>query len=133
MNTAEEMNKEEKGDVESETYPESDTVPKEISEMHQKKGDEELIPIDGGHYECSGQVILDDGTRLPARFEIHTDTLDLIAQDSIECQIRGKWYNIDDPELYDALGVEEEEALPFKWQPDRPLDHEKSGPYSLIW
>jgi hypothetical protein len=43
------------------------------------------------------------------------------------------WYTFDEPELYAVLGVRREDALPFRWVCDPPLDYHAKGPYPMEW
>jgi len=40
---------------------------------------------------------------------------------------------MDEDELYEILDVSKEEALPYTWLPDRPLDYYKQGPYPMYF
>ena len=113
-----------KGDVQVRVGPSS------VSSLRDKK-----IPIDGRHYICSGTIILKNGTRLLANFEINTHTFDFLERDSVKIYIDKEkaWYNTDEQELYDILGMKKDEALPYTWLPDRPLDYHNQGPYPMKW
>jgi hypothetical protein len=93
------------------------------------------IPLDGRHYVCSGTIILKNGLRLQANFEINTHTFDFLERDTVKIYIDQKkaWYYLDEPELYDLLGLTKEQAIPFTWLPDRPLDYHNPGPYPMKW
>lgn len=93
------------------------------------------IPMDGRHYICSGTIILKNGTKLLANFEINTHTFDFLERDSVKIYIDKEkaWYSIDEQELYDILGLTKDEALPYTWLPDRPLDYHNQGPYPMKW
>jgi hypothetical protein len=43
------------------------------------------------------------------------------------------WYQPDERELYDTLGINIDDALPYKWLPDIPLDYSNPGPYPMKW
>jgi hypothetical protein len=96
---------------------------------------EKTIPLDGRHYNCAGTVIFKNGTSHQANFEINTHTFDFLDRDSVRIYIdREKaWHNLDEPELYSVLQVSQEEALPYKWLPDIPLDYQNKGPYPMSW
>jgi len=96
---------------------------------------DQKIPMDGRHYICSGTIILKTGLRLFANFEINTHTFDFLERDSVKIYIDPEkaWYYTDEQELYDILGLTKEEALPFTWLPDRPLDYHARGPYPMKW
>jgi hypothetical protein len=93
------------------------------------------IPLDGRHYICSGTIILKNGVRLIANFEINTHTFDFLERDTVKIYIDGQkaWYYIDEQELYEILGLTKEEALPYTWLTDRPLDYHNQGPYPMKW
>ena len=96
---------------------------------------EEKIPLDGRHYICAGTVILKNGLQLQANFEISTHTFDFLDRDSVKVYIDNEkaWYYMDELELYEILGLTMDEALPYKWLTDRPLDYFKNGPYPMKW
>ena len=93
------------------------------------------IPLDGRHYICSGTIILKNGVRLQANFEISTHTFDFLERDTVKIYIDKEkaWYSFDEQELYDLIGVSKDEALPHTWLPDRPLDYHEEGPYLMKW
>ena len=81
----------------------------------------------------AGKVILKNGKILRANFEINTHTFDFLEQDSVVVYIdKSKaWYYMDEQELWDMLGMTREEAIPYMWLPDRPLDYDEEGPYQM--
>ena len=89
------------------------------------------IPLDGRHYKCAGKIILKDGTELRANLRIRTDTFNFL--EAVWCQIGDSWYRPDEPEFLPCLGLTAEQALPFTWLPDRPLDYRDPGPYPMDW
>jgi len=93
------------------------------------------IPLDGRHYICAGTIILKNGIKLRANFEINTHTFDFLERDSVKVFIEkeGAWYDIDEKELFTIIGLTQEQALPYMWLPDRPLDYHKQGPYPMKW
>lgn len=93
------------------------------------------IPLDGRHYICAGIIILKNGMKLQANFEINTHTFDFLERDSVKTYIEKEraWYYLDEQELYDILGLTRDEALPYTWLPDRPLDYHNPGPYPIKW
>lgn len=93
------------------------------------------IPLDGRHYICAGTIILKNGKELLANFEINTHTFDFLERESVKIYIDKEkaWYNVNEPELYDILGISEDDALPYKWLPDKPLDYHDKGPYPMHW
>lgn len=93
------------------------------------------IPLDGRHYICAGTVILKDGTKLQANFEINTHTFDFLERDTVKVFIDNEsaWYYIDEDELFDILKIKKEDALPYMWLTDIPLDYHNKGPYPMIW
>ena len=94
---------------------------------------ETRIPLDGRTYICAGEVTLRGGQKLPANFRVQTDLCFLLDQESVICRIETSWYRMHEPELYNALGIPKDQALPYYWRPDRPLDCEKKGPYRMDW
>jgi hypothetical protein len=113
-----------KGEVEARVGPCSSSI------MGSQK-----IPLDGRHYICAGVIILKNGMQLQGNFEINTHTFDFLERDSVMTYIEKEkaWYYFNEEELYDLLGVTREEALPYTWLPDRPLDYHIPGPYPMKW
>jgi hypothetical protein len=97
--------------------------------------DDLRIPLDGRHYICSGTIILKNGMKLRANFEIHTHTIDFLERESVKIYIDKEkaWYYVHEQELYDILGVSKEQVLPYRWLPDKPLDYHDPGPYPMQW
>jgi hypothetical protein len=93
------------------------------------------VPLDGRHYICAGTIILKNGVKLQANFEINTHTFDFLERDSVKTYIEKEraWYYLNEQELYDLLGVTRDEVLPYTWLPDRPLDYHNAGPYPMKW
>jgi hypothetical protein len=91
----------------------------------------EKIPLDGRHYLCTGTVILKNGRELFANLRIQTHHFDFLEIKNIWVQVGDTWYRMKEPELFAALGISPEEALPFTWLPERPLDYEENGPYPI--
>ncbi|MHA4847639.1 hypothetical protein ACX0G7_25965 [Flavitalea antarctica] len=91
------------------------------------------IPLDGRHYVCAGVIILKNGVKLRSNFEINTHTFDFLERRTVKCFIDDAWYYMDEPELYEKLGIDMEGALPYKWLPDIPLDYSDVGPYPMKW
>ncbi|HEX6333519.1 MAG TPA: hypothetical protein VFZ78_04775 [Flavisolibacter sp.] len=93
------------------------------------------IPLDGRHYVCSGTIILKNGKRLRANFEINTHTFDFLERDTVTIYASSEraWYYITDPELWQLLGITEEDTLDYKWIPDVPLEYHVSPPYPMKW
>jgi hypothetical protein len=96
---------------------------------------EDKIPLDGRHYICAGIIILKDGTRLQANFEINTHTFDFLERGTVTIYIDSEkaWYYMEEEELYEIIGVTKDLAFPYKWVPDKPLDYHKQGPYPMKW
>jgi hypothetical protein len=96
---------------------------------------DDKIPLDGRHYICAGTIILRDGTKLRANFEINTHTFDFLERETVSVFIDSEkaWYNLDEQELYAIIGVDSSLALPYLWLPDKPLDYYKDGPYPMKW
>lgn len=97
--------------------------------------DGKKIPLDGRFYICSGTIILKNGLKLRANFEINTHTFDFLEQDTVKIYIdkNKAWYYMNEKELYDLIGVLIDDALPYTWLPDRELDYSKQGPYPMNW
>ena len=91
----------------------------------------EKIPLDGRHYICAGTVILKNGRKLFANLRIQTHHIDFLEIKNVWVQVGDTWYRTDEPELFTALGISAEEAFPFTWLPDRPLEYEEKGPYPM--
>jgi hypothetical protein len=93
------------------------------------------IILDGRHYVCAGTVTLKNGMKLRANFEITTHTFDFLQRDTVKVYIEREraWYYITEQGLYDLLGTTKENALPYTWLPDRPLDYHNVGPYPMKW
>jgi len=96
---------------------------------------EPKIPMDGRYYICSGTIILKNGTKLMANFEINTHTFDFLERESVKIYIDKEkaWYYFDEQELFNILGITHTEALPYTWLPDRPLNYSEQGPYPMKW
>jgi hypothetical protein len=91
------------------------------------------IPLDGRHYICAGTVILKNGKKLFANLRIQTHHFDFLERNDVWVQVGDTWYQTNEPELFTVLGVSPEEALPYTWLPDRPLDYHEKGPYPMDW
>ncbi len=93
------------------------------------------IPLDGRYYICAGTIILKNGTKLQANFEINTHTFDFLERDTVKIFIEKEqaWFYMKEDELYEILGFTKDEALPYTWLPDRPLDYHNQGPYPMKW
>lgn len=95
---------------------------------------EKKIPLDGRHYICGGELILNNGRRVRAHFEIHTHDFDFLERSSVWCTLDGDmWYQIDDREFHRLLGLRKSEIFPYRWRPGIPLDYYKRGPYPMKW
>ena len=95
---------------------------------------EAKIPLDGRRYICAGELILRNGRRVRAHFEVRTDIFDFLDRESVWCTLDGDlWYQIDEPEFAEALGLSRAEIVPYRWQPDRPLDYHEPAPYSMMF
>lgn len=91
------------------------------------------IPLDGRHYVCAGKIILKNGMELVANFEINTHTFDFLERNSVRCLIDGIMYYMNGEELYEKLNISKEDAIPYQWLPDVPLDYHKTGPYPMYF
>lgn len=91
------------------------------------------IPLDGRHYICAGSIILKNGKSLRANFDINTHTFDFLERDTVQIYIEQEkaWYYMNEDELFEILGVSKEDALPYTWLPDKPLDYSDHGPYPM--
>lgn len=96
---------------------------------------DDKIPLDGRQYICAGTIILKNGLQLQANFEINTHTFNFLERESVRIYIAKEeaWYFIGEAELFEILGVKQEDALPYTWLPDIPLDYKVKGPYPMIW
>ena len=92
---------------------------------------EPAIALDGRHYRCTGSVFLRTGQELFANLYIQTHSFDFLQRDSVWVRHGDIWYHPDEPELYAALGVAREDALPYTWLPNPPLAYHKKGPYPM--
>jgi hypothetical protein len=91
----------------------------------------EKIPLDGRHYLCAGTVILKNSMKLFANLRIQTHHFDFLEVKNVWVQVGDTWYRTNEPELFTILGISPEEALPYTWLPERPLDYEEKGPYPI--
>jgi hypothetical protein len=94
---------------------------------------ETKITMDGRHYKCAGKVILKNGTELFANLPIRTHTFDFLEREGVYCLIEDTWYRPDEPEFLEKLGITSDEAFPYTWMPDRPLNYHIPGPYPMDW
>jgi hypothetical protein len=97
------------------------------------------IPLDGRVYICGGEIILNNGDRIPAHFELDTSRSRPFIKDSVWCTPdHGKvWYRLDKREdvreLLEILSLTRADMFPIRWRPGRPLLHEDPGPYPVDW
>ena len=93
------------------------------------------IPLDGRYYICAGTIIFKNGMKLQANFEINTHTFDFLERDTVRIFIEKEntWYGMNEPELFDFLKINKEDAVPYTWLPDIPLDYHTEGPYPMKW
>jgi hypothetical protein len=93
------------------------------------------IPLDGRHYICSGKIIFKNGQAFRANFEINTHTFDFLERNTVRIYIEKEkaWYYIDEEELYQITQISREEAFPYRWISDQPLDYHEKGPYPMKW
>lgn len=89
------------------------------------------IPLDGRRYHCAGKVILRNGVELFANLPLRTDTFDFLIREEVYCKVGELWYGMDEPSLYERLGLSREQALPYTWLPDIPLAYREPGPYPM--
>lgn len=68
-----------------------------------------------------------------ANLRIQTHNFDFLERDGVWVQVGDLWYQFNEPELFPALRMLPEEALPYTWLPDPPLDYHESGPYPMQW
>ena len=94
---------------------------------------EDIIPLDGRFYCCAGTIILRNGITLRANFEINTHTFDFLERDTVRVYIDKEraWYSLDEQGLFEIFEIKKEDALPYKWLPDKPLNYYKQGPYAM--
>jgi hypothetical protein len=95
----------------------------------------EKIPLDGRHYICAGKLILKNGMSLRSNFEINTHTFDFLERDTVRIFLDAEqaWYAMEEEELFELIGVIKEDAMPYVWVPDMPLDYFDPGPYPMNW
>jgi hypothetical protein len=98
--------------------------PNSVSPFSKKK-----IPLDGRKYELGGEIILKNGIYLSASFRIDTSRFNFLVKDSVWVLVDDYWYHLDEPELLEKFKITSDEAFPFKWVPDIPLDYYKKSPY----
>lgn len=91
------------------------------------------IPLDGRKYDCGGTVFLKNGQKLRASFTVDTTTFDFLNKDSVYICIDKLWFKWDEPEFLEKLNLKKEEAFPFTWTPDRPLDYHEQGSYPMYF
>ena len=92
------------------------------------------IPLDGRVYICGGEIILKNGRRLRAHFEIQTHTFDFLDRESVWVTLDADmWYTLDERELHKLLGLKRKDIFPYRWLPDRPLKYHVPGPYPMEW
>jgi hypothetical protein len=89
------------------------------------------IPLDGRKYVLGGEIILQNGMRLSASFDIDTTVFDFLVKDSVWVHLEDAWYRWDEPELLTQLKIAYEEAFPFTWIPDIPLAYSARPPYKM--
>jgi hypothetical protein len=89
------------------------------------------IPLDGRKYVCDGRIFFRNGTDARAKFRVDTTGFDLLELESLLIFHDGLWYHWYEEELLQALQMSKDEAIPFTWLPDRPLDYSKQGPYPM--
>jgi hypothetical protein len=94
---------------------------------------DDKIPLDGRHYVCAGTVILKNGKKLFANLRIQTHHFDFLERKGVWIQVGDTWYQPNEPEFFAVLGISSEDAMPFTWLPDRPLDYREKGPYPMDW
>lgn len=102
--------------------------PCSVKSLNSKK-----IPLDGRHYVCAGTIILKNGKKLRSNFEINTYKFDFLERNTVKVFIEKEkaWYYINEQELFDVLGITQNEAFPYLWLPDKPLEYHKKGPYPM--
>jgi hypothetical protein len=91
------------------------------------------IPLDGRQYESGGEIILKNGQRLRASLLIKTTDFDFLIRAGTYVNVDEVWYRWDESELLEKLGLSSQEAFPFFWITDRPLDYHVQGPYPMCW
>jgi hypothetical protein len=96
---------------------------------------ESKIPLDGRRYSCSGTIIFNNGLEMTANFAINTHSFDFLERDTVKVHIKEEraWYYLHEEELYSKLQISKEEAFPFTWKTDVPLDYSNPGPYPMKW
>jgi hypothetical protein len=71
---------------------------------------------------------LPGGTRIPTQFTINTKKPTLVVGVG-PWYIHGRWYSSFEPEALNLLGVSPDEARPFTWTPNVPIQTIEEPPY----
>ena len=90
---------------------------------------DETIPLDGRKYQCDGLVIFKNGTKLRAKFNLIASKEQIVI-DNVICFYHDLWYRNDEDDLFKALRIMKEEALPMMCLPDRNLSG-RQGPFPI--
>jgi hypothetical protein len=90
--------------------------------------DGKVIPCDNRSYILYGYTILADGRRIPSQFEIDTRKPTLLVGEGL-WHIDGTWHMSFDPAVLKAMNVAPEEARPFRWIPNVPIQTVEQPPY----
>ena len=90
--------------------------------------DGKVIPIDYRSYILQGYTILPDGQRILTRFEIDTRKPTLLVSEGF-WYIKGIWYLPFKADALTAMGVAPEDARPFRWIPNVPIQTVEQPPY----
>jgi hypothetical protein len=86
------------------------------------------IPFDYRSYVLYGETILPGGTRVLTRFDIDTRKPALLVDEG-NWYIQGTWYDAFEPEALELLGVSPDEARPFSWTLNVPIETIEEPPY----
>lgn len=91
---------------------------------------ESRISLDGMRYSCGGKILLKNGITLRASLQLQTHTFGFLER--AYCYLDEIWYSLDEPELLRKLGISSsDDAFPFKWSTDIPIDFSNVGSYQM--
>lgn len=79
-----------------------------------------VVPADDGVYWVGGVTKLATGREVTSVFRVDTDAAGNLL--SIYWQIGADWYEHDSEETFTALGIQRDQAFPFDWSYQTPLE-----------
>ena len=89
----------------------------------------ESIPLDGRTYIFYGYTIFPCGIRVASDFEIDTKCPTLLPKTARLWHIDGTWYMSFHADALAVLGISPENARPFSWVPNVPIQTVEQPPY----